>query len=159
MCNFIQSPTNYHIVVTNESEAVLQTLGDFTQSNSNKCNQLSAFFLCFYLFRNCELHNTSDPSSGLQLSICQSKCPSLFKVGAECFEESNFQTSTVLEKSNNNTAVQEIVATALKFNCHDPTTYAVPGVPISNTACDNVSFIDDLLQSTSATELDILGYL
>ena len=91
------------------------------------------------MFRNCELHNTSDPSSGLQLSICKSKCSGLSKIGVECINESDLQT--LLEISNYN----EIIAWALNFNCYDPSTYAVPGVPISNTSCDNLSFIDGLL--------------
>ena len=127
-------------------------MSDLTQSKTNKCKQFIAFFLCFYLYRTCELRNTSDPSSGWQLSICKNKCASLVKVGIECLNESNFQTA--LENSNNNEAVQEIVALSLNFNCYDPTTYAVPGVPISNTSCDNIIFIDDLLPSTSAGELE-----
>ena len=149
MCNFIHdhSPTRYHIVVSNESEAILQTVSELKQSESNKCNQFFAFFLCFYLFRNCELHNSSDPSSGLQLSICQSKCSSLLKFTSECLDESNFK--------NVDEALQEIVAWASNFNCYNPSTYVVPGVSISNTSCDNVSFIDGLLPSTSAGELEI----
>ena len=152
MCSFIHSPPHYHMVISNESEAILQSLSELRQIKSNKCNQFIAFFLCFYLFRNCELRNTSDPSSGWQLSVCQSKCPSLFKVGIECLDESDFQTA--LENSNNNEAVQEIVALSSNFNCYDPTTYAVPGVPISNTSCDDISFIDRLLPSTNAGELE-----
>ena len=115
MCNFIRSATHYHIVVSNESEAILKSLSDLTQSKSNKCNQFIAFFLCFYLFRNCELHNATDTSSGLQLSICQSKCSSLLKVGNECFAKRDFLTA--LEISNYNEAVQEIVAWAFNFSC------------------------------------------
>ena len=150
MCTFIHSIT-HHIVVSNESDAILQSVSELRQSNSksNKCNQFIDFFLCFYLFRNCELRNTSDPSSGLQLSICQSKCSGLFEIGNECLDESDFQT--LLEISKYNEAVQEITAWAFNFNCYDPTTYAIPEVPISNTSCDNVSFIDDLLPG----ELDI----
>ena len=98
-----------------------------------------AFSFCLYLFRNCELRNTSDPSSGLQLSICQSKCSGLSEIGVECINESDLQT--LLEISNYN----EIIAWALNFSCYDPMTYTVPGVPISNTSCDNISFIDGLL--------------
>ena len=151
MCSFIHSPPHYHMVISNESEAILQSMSELRQIKSNKCNQFIHFFLCFYLFRNCELRNTSDPSSGLQLSVCKSKCSSLFKVGSECFDESNFQIA--LENSNNNEAVQELAATSLNFNCYIPSTYAIPEVPISNTSCDNISFIDDLLPSTSAGEL------
>ena len=129
----------------------MQSVSELRQSENNKCNQLIAFFLCYYLFRNCELRNTSDPSSGLQLSICRSKCSGLLKVGNECLDESDFQT--VLEISNNNEAVHEIVAWALNFDCYDPTAYAVPGVPISNTSCDNIGLIDGLLPSASAGEL------
>ena len=154
MCNFIHSATHYHIVVTNESETILQSVTELIQSKSNKCNQFIAFSLCLYLFRNCELRKTSDPSSGLQLSVCQSKCSGLLKVASECLDESDFQTA--LEISNYNKAVHEIVAWTLNFNCYDPTTYAVPGVPISNTSCNNLSFIDGLLPSTSAGELDIV---
>ena len=49
-----------------------------------------------------------------------------------------------------------MVAQAFNFDCYDPTTYAVPGVPLSNTSCDNISFIDGLLPSSSAGELDII---
>ena len=157
VCNFIHSPTHYHIVVSNESEAILQSLSDLTWSKSNKCNQFIAFSLCYYLFRYCELQNTSDPSSGLQLSICKSKCSGLLEIGSECLYESDLQT--LLEFSNYNKAVQEIVAWALNFSCHVPTTYAVPGVPISNTSCDNISFIDGLITTTSGGELDIHIYL
>ena len=123
-------------------------MSELTQSKSNKCNQLNTFFICFYLFRNCELRNTSDPSSGLQLSICQSKCSGILKIGSECITENNFV-------ENSNEAVQELTDLALKFNCYNPSTYAVPEVPISNTSCDNISFIDGLLTSTRAGELDI----
>ena len=153
LCNFIHSTTHYHIVVSNESEAILQSVGELIQSKSNKCNQFIGFAICLYLFRNCELHNTSVPSSGLQLSVCQSKCPSLLKIANECIDESDFQT--LLENSNYNEAVREIVVWTMNFNCYDPTTYAVPGVPISNTSCHNMSFIDGLLPSTSAGELDL----
>ena len=147
VCNFIRSITHYHTVVSNESEAILESLSDLTRSKSNKCNQFIAFFLCYYLFRNCELHNTSDPTSGLQLSICKSKCSDLYKVGSECLDESDFHTA--LEISKYNKAVHEIVAWAFNFSCSNPTTYAVPGVPISNISCDNVSFIDGLLPIAS----------
>ena len=153
VCNFIHDfPIHYHIVVSNESEAILQSVNDYTQSKSksNKCNQYIAFTICFYLYRNCELHNSSDPSSGLQLSICQNKCSSLLKISAECLDEHDFKTG--LENSNYN---KEMVAWGLNFNCYNPISYAVPGVPISNTSCDNISFIDGLLPSTIAGELDI----
>ena len=156
VCNFIHSAaTYYHIVVSNESDAILKSLSDLThvQSKSNKCNQFFAFALCLYLFRNCELRNISDSSSGLQLSICKSKCSGLLKVTSECLYESDFRT--LLEISNNNEAVHEIVVWSLNFDCYDPTTYAVPGVPISNTSCDNISFIDGLLSG----EVDIHIYL
>ena len=153
MCNFIRSATNYHIIVSNESDALLLGLNDLKQSKSNKCNQFIAFSICLYLFRNCELRNTSDPSSGLQLSICKSKCSSLLKVSSECFPKRDFQTAH--ENSNNNEALQEIVGWAFNFSCYDPTTYAVPGVPISNTSCDNISFIDGLLPG----EVDIATYI
>ena len=68
---------------------------------------------------------------------------------AECLDEDDFQTG--LEDSN----YKEMVTWALNFNCYNPTTYAVPGVPISNTSCDNISFIDDLLPSKIAGELNI----
>ena len=154
MCTLINSPTNYRIVVSNESEAILKSFGVVIHSKSDKCNQHIAFSLCYYLFRNCELHNTSDPSSGLQLSICKSKCSGLKKLGDECFDESDF---AALENINYNytKTEQEIIAWALNFNCYDPSTYAVPGVPISNTSCDDISFINRLLLSTSAGELDI----
>ena len=126
-------------------------MSELIQSKSNKCNQFIGFAICFYLFRNCELRNTSDPSSGLQLSICQNKCSSVLKIADECIDGSDFQT--LLENSNYNEAVREIVAWAMNFNCYDPTTYAVPEVPISNTSCH--SLIDGLLPSTSAGELDI----
>ena len=102
-----------------------------------------AFSFCLYLFRSCELRNTSDPSSGLQLSICKSKCSSLSKIGVECINETDFQT--LLEISKYNEVVHEIVVWALNSDCYNPTTYAVPGVPISNTSCNNISFIDGLL--------------
>ena len=133
----------------------MQAAFEYTQRKNNKCNQFLVFSLCVYLFRNCELHNTSDPSSGLQLSVCKNRCPDLMKVGVECFNESHFQT--VVETLSDNESILKLAAWGLNFNCYDPTTYAVPGVPISNTSCDNISFIDNLLPSTSATELDILG--
>ena len=154
MCNFIHDfPIHYHIVVSNESEAMLQSVSDFTRSKNNKCNQYSAFTICFYLYRKCELHNSSDPSSGLQLSICQNKCSSLLKLSVECIDENDFQTG--LEDSN----FREMVAWGLNFNCYNPITYAVPGVPISNTSCDNISFIDGLLPSKTAGELNIHVFL
>ena len=146
LCNFIHSPTNYYIVVTNESEAILQSVGVLAKNKDLKCNQFFAFSLCLYLFRNCELHNTSDPSSGWQLSVCKNRCSDLNKLTVECIDQSGIQT--LLENSNNE-AIPIFIAWALNFNCSDPTSYAVPGVPISNT-CDNISFIDGLLPSTSA---------
>ena len=160
VCDFLDSATHYHIVVSNESEAILaialQSLSKLIRSKSNKCNQFIIFSLCFYLFRYCELHNTSDPSSGLQLSVCQSKCSSLIMIGSECLYESDFQT--LLEVSNYNEAIQEIAVWALNFDCYNPITYAVPGVPISNTSCDNISFIDGLLTTTSGGEYIYLQY-
>ena len=149
MCTLIHdySPTHYYIVFSNGSKALLQSVSEFTQGKNNKCNQFITFTFCSYLFRSCELHNLSDPSSGLQLSICQSKCSSLLKVTSECLDESNFQ--------NVDEALQEIVAWYLNFNCYNPSSYAIPGVPISNTSCDNISFIDGLLSSTGTGELDI----
>ena len=148
-CAFIHSHSlhsHYHIVVTNETEATLQSWNDLTRSKSKKCNQFIAFSLCFYLFRNCELRNTSDPSSGLQLSICKRKCSGLTKLGNECFDESDI---SALENSNYTKTEYDIIAYALIFNCSDPSTYAVPGVPISNTSCDDIDFIDGLLPIAS----------
>ena len=156
LCGFFRSATNYHIVVSNESEVILQGLNDLTQSKSNKCHQFIAFIVCFYLFRNCELQNSSDPSSGLQLSMCKTKCSAIFEVGVECLNETDFQTA--FEIGKNNEVVREIIVWALNFSCSDPTTYAVPGVPISNTSCDNISLIDSLLPTTSSGELDIHIY-
>ena len=58
-----------------------------------------------------------------------------------------------------NEEIFKLDAYVSNFNCSDSTTYAVPGVPISNTSCDDISFIDGLLPiaSSSASELDILG--
>ena len=145
MCNFINSTTHYHIVVTNESEAILQSVNELTQTKNNKCNQFIAFSLCLYLFRNCELRNSSDPSSGMQLSICQSNCYGLLRITVECLDDSDFRA--LLQNSNYN---EEIAAWALNFNCYNPSTYGIPGVPISKTSCNNISFIDGL---TSAGEL------
>ena len=148
VCAFIPSHTNYHIVVSNESEAVLQSFVALAHSKNNKCNQFIVFSVCFYLFRNCELRNTSVPSSGLQLSICQSKCSDFIELIVECIDDGNFET--VLNDSNYNEAVHKFVAWTFNFNCYGPTSYAVPGIPISNTSCDNLSSIDDLLPSASA---------
>ena len=155
MCNVIHSVTHYHIVVSNESEVIVQAAFELAQRNNNKCNQFIAFSFCHYLFRNCELRNSSDPSSGLQLSVCKNRCSDLMKVGVECFNESLFRT--VVENLSDNEDIFKLAAWTLNFNCSDPTSYAVPGVPISNTSCDDISFIDGLLPSTSATEMDILG--
>ena len=155
VCTFMHSHSlhsHYHIVIFNESEAILQLVGEITQNKSNKCNQLNAFFLCFYLFRKCELRNASDPSSGFQLSICQSTCSGLLKFDKKCFDESDF---TALKNLNYSETVLEIATWAFNFNCYDPSTYAVPKVPISNTSCDDMSFLDGVLSSTSAGELDI----
>ena len=134
---------------------IVQAVFELTQRNNNKCGQFIAFSLCFYLFRNCELRNTSDPSSGLQRSVCKNRCSDLMKVGVECFNENHFQT--VVENLSDNEDIFKLDAWVSNFDCYDPTTYAVPGVPISNTSCDNISFINGLLPSTSASELDILG--
>lgn len=141
LCNFIHSPTNYHIVVSNESDVILQALSQHTQTNSNKCNQFSAFFICLYLFRSCKLHNVSDPSSAVQLSVCQNKCPAIFKLSDECVDRMTVQTLL-----NSSGALHTFIDWALNFSCYDPTSYAVPQVPISDT-CDNISFIDALLLS------------
>ena len=66
------------------------------------------------------------------------------KFGNECFDESDF---TSLETSNYTKTEQKIITWVLNLNCYDPTSYAVPEVPISNTSCDNVSYIDGLLPS------------
>ena len=146
LCPFIHSSTNYYIVVSNESKAILQSVGVLAKNKDFKCHQFIGFSLCLYLFRNCELRNTSDPSSGWQLSVCKNRCSDLSKLSLECVNQSNIPT--LLE--NNNEAIHIFIAWALNFNCSDPTSYAVPGVPISNTSCDNVSFIDGLLPSTTA---------
>lgn len=154
VCGFFPSPTSYRISVHNESEVILQSVVDLAHSKNNKCNQLVAFSACFYLFRNCELRNASDPSSGVQLRICQNKCPGLTQLIYECIDADNFQT--VIEDSNYNEAVLELVDWALNFSCHNLSTYILPKVPISNTLCDNISFIDDLLPSESGGELKII---
>ena len=133
----------------------MQAAFELTQRNNKKCNQFIAFSFCHYLFRNCELRNTSDPSSGLQLSVCKNRCSDLMKVDVECFNESHFQT--VVENLSDNEDIFKLAAWSLNFNCSDPTTYALPGVPISNTSCDDISFIDGMLPNTSAPELDMLG--
>ena len=144
VCSFIRSDTKYHIVVSNEIKEIVDSVAVLQQNKSDKCNQYLAFTLCLYLFRNCELSNVSDPSSGLQLSICTSKCSSLYKVADECIDDSNFIT---VGQSSNNTAVHELIAWTANFNCFDPSTYTLPNVPISNTSCDHISFIDGLLPS------------
>ena len=144
LCNFIHSPTNYYIVVTNESEAILQSVGVLAQNKNSKCNQFIVFFLCFYLFRNCELHNTSDPSTGWQLSICTNRCSDLKTLSVECIDE--YSINALLEMSDNE-AIPIFIAWAANFRCSDPSTYGVPGVPIGNTSCDDVSYIDSLLPS------------
>ena len=141
---FIRSDTNYHIVVSNETEAILDSVAVLKQNTSDKCNQFLAFTLCLYLFRNCELSNASDPSSGLQLSICTSKCSSLYKVSGKCIDDSNLMT---VRNYSNNQAVHELIAWSNNFDCFDPSTYTLPNVPISNTSCDDISFIDGLLPS------------
>ena len=155
VCIFIYYATHYHIVVSNESEAILQSMIELPQKKSNVCNRFITFSICFFLFRKCELRNTSDPSSGWQLSICKNKCSGLKKVARECLDETDFQN--LLESLNYSEPAQEIVAWALNFDCYDPTTYAVPGVPISNTSCDNISFIDRLLPSSRAGELHVFA--
>ena len=143
VCTLINSPTNYRMAVSNESEAILESFGVVIHNTSDKCNQFLAFSLCFYLFRNCELSNASDPSSGLQLSICTSKCSNVLTAADGCIDESTIETIS----ENDNQAVQEYVAWSLIFNCSDPSTYTLPNVPISNTSCDDISFIDRLLPS------------
>ena len=142
LCNFIHSPTNYYIVVSNETDTILQSVGVLARDKNSKCNQFIVFFLCFYLFRNCELHNTSDPSSSWQLSICENRCSDLKMLSIECIDQLSIQT---LLNNSNSEAIHRLVAWAFNFSCYDPTTYAVPGVPIGNTSCDNVNYIDDLL--------------
>ena len=144
VCSFIRSDTNYHIVVSNEIKEIVDSVAVLQQNKSNKCNQFLAFSLCLYLFRNCELSNASDPSSGLQLSICTSKCSSLYKVSGECIDDSNLMT---VRNYSNNQAVHELIAWSNNFDCYDPSTYTLPNVPISNTSCDDISFIDRLLPS------------
>ena len=157
LCDFIHSFTHYHIVVTNESEVIMQAAFELAQRKNSKCNQFLAYSLCLYLFRNCELRNTSDPSSGWQLGICKNRCSDLMKVGVECFNGSHFQTA--VENLSDNEDIIEFAAWAMNFSCYDPTTYAIPGVPISNTSCDNISFVDGLLPSTSTGEPDIHAFI
>ena len=123
-------------------------MGVLAQNKNSKCNQFIVFFLCFYLFRNCELHNTSDPSSDWQLSICENRCSDIKTLFIECIDQLSIQT---LLNNSNNEATHIFIAWILNFNCSDPTTYAVPGVPIGNTytSCDNVNYIDGLLPSIS----------
>ena len=144
LCTFINSPTNYHIVASNESEAILDSFSVVLTNKSEECSQFIVFSLCFYLFRNCELHNASDPSSGLQLSVCKSKCSDISTVASGCFDISTIET---VRKNSSNKAVQEFVAWSYLFNCSVPSTYTLPNVPISNTSCDNLTFIDRLLPS------------
>ena len=144
MCSFIRSNTNYRIVVSNETEAILDSVAVLKQNNSDKCNQFLAFTLCLYLFRNCELSNVSDPSSALQLSICTSKCSSLHKVASKCIDESNYET---VAQYSNNQAVHQLIAWTRNFDCFNRSTYTLPNVPISNTSCDDISFINGLLPS------------
>ena len=141
MCSFYPSPTNYEIIITNESQFIVQSLSDSIRKIRNKCNQFLAFGLCFYMYRSCELHNVSDPDSGSQLPICRNKCEGLDRLAQEC----NKEVLQFLFESLQNKALEDLVSLAARFMCSDPNTYIIPQVPVSNKSCDNLSYIDHLL--------------
>ena len=130
------------MAITNESQFIVESLIDLTDSMNSKCNQYSAYSLCFYLFRSCELHNVSDPDSGSQLPICRNKCEGFDKLFQECTDKEKLQIAADTTQSK---VLHNFVTSSERFMCSDPNTYIIPQIPVSNTSCDDVSYIDSLL--------------
>ena len=137
------------MAVSNQSEFILRHVSGITGNKTSKCSQFIAFALCFYLFRNCELGNVSDPTSGSQLIICSEKCTGVTELYKECISVENLQ----LAVNTQNEALRTLFSLAARFVCSEPDTYIIPHVPVSNKSCDNFSYIDHLLPSDSEGEL------
>ena len=145
VCRRFLSPTNYQITVTNEYNLILRFLGNNTRNIfSNECYEFVTFFVCFLLFRSCELQNVSDPASGSQLSICKDKCAGVDKLYQEC---TNGEDLRIAVGNSTNEALRNLVSISANFTCSNPDTYIVRQVHVSRTECDDVSYIDHLLPS------------
>lgn len=154
-CSIIRSSTNFQIVVSNESLIILQHVSKVIENKSNKCSRFISFFLCFYFFRECELSNVSNPSSGSQLIICRDKCAGVTELYQECVISGD-NLETIAENSDSQ-AVHKFVSKAMGFMCSDPKTYAIAGVPISNTSCNDMSYIESLLSNAGELFLCIFN--
>ena len=133
------------MAVSNQSEFIVQRVSEITANKSSECGQFIAFALCFYLFRNCELSNFSDPTSGAQLIICSEKCMGITELYKECVIKQKFVVNTFESE-----ALHSLISLAARFECSNPDTYIIPHVPISNRSCDNFSYIDHLLPDEGA---------
>ena len=114
----------------------MENVRELITNKSSKCTHFIAYMLCFYMFRVCE------PSDGSQLIICTDKCPGMTTLYQECISRSTLES--VLENSQDD-AVIKLMSSAANFSCSDPETYAVPGVPINQATCEDISYIDNLL--------------
>ena len=123
-----------------------------TDNTNSKCNQFLALALCFYLFRSCEIHNVSDPTSGSQLPICRNKCAGLDIFYQECYNKDD----TIINSQDE--VLLRLASLAEGFTCSDPDTYIIPQVPVSNRSCDDLSYIDYLLPTNEGIYYSSCAY-
>ena len=147
LCHRFRSPTNYQITVTNEYQFILRFLGNNTKNKlSNECYEFISIFVCFLLFRSCELQNVSDPTSGSQLTICEDKCAGVDKLFQEC---TNTENLWIAVGNSTNELLHSLVSISVNFTCSNPDTYIVHRVPISRL-CTDLHYIDHLLSTNES---------
>ena len=70
--------------------------------------------------------------AGKQMIICDGQCPQLNRfIDEQCNLKDVLMSAHYM--SNNS-----FLDTLLRFNCSDPQTYLVPGVPVDNTTCYDI---------------------
>ena len=135
ICGLIQSTTQYHLVITNNTDHIVDTIREKVSSKSAKCNQFIAFSVCFYSFRDC------DRSDGSQLLICEDKCPLIISLYQECV---NITVLKILKDNAKDNDTLEFLEFATTFNCLSPETYTIPDVHVNATRCATLPFLDSL---------------
>ena len=123
VCNLIRPATKYQMAISNESELLVRFVSESASNynTSSKCSQFFAFTLCFYLFRNCELSNVSDPTSSVQLTICSEKCTGVGELYRECIiqeELQSFRNNVEIE------SLRSLLSFAVTFECTHMHTHA-----------------------------------
>lgn len=122
----VTSETGYHIANFHNASFVSLTLADIL-ANKNlglECKSVILTIVCDYFFQPC------NQDTGHLVSVCESSCPVLEGILEMCFPLINDSLES-----------EQLHSVFRTFNCSDPSSYLLKGVPIEETICRNLTYL------------------